>query len=389
MTAYNPEAILTRLETAIRKQPLTQPPPVSGDRWLLSSFLHKSVRWGEVERAERAAAAFWHSDRTGFWKKIIVICVEDCGVASPDVVVSVLTAAASPDWRRRVGDLRTGLYLARLLCQSLKTRIGDEILLQAERSGIHCKLREQFATASDNMLTDYITDDNRPVVERALALWYLHGTTRKLPSETMPPRKGTPDKAVEVLRSLPVPTELTESCIAVMHRTSYPLALFTMLALQTVEKQRNQLQIRENVIPVSPEMEGLPYTCADLYTRVGQTCFRQLQKIVPELQRYTVRQVGVAVFYLEGGLLDRFITSPDLEKFSIAGELADAEGHGLSMEEYVRLKYMLSLNMELLETIRAEQLHRYLNGTEPDKVNAIGHKPSITHSGIKGGALHE
>ncbi len=362
MTGYNAEQILYNLERSIKRGKLIQPEPVSGDKWLLSSAMQKAIRHGDVERAERAATSLWYQDRLSFWRRLHVVALEDCGVASTDVVIAVLTATASPAWRRRVGDLRVALHLVRLLCKSVKTRLADELLLQAERSSSYNKLRAHFANASDNLLIDYITDIDCLLVERSLALWYLAGT-KKFPSELMPQRKGSPEKAIEVLRSLAVPADLTESCISVLGRTQYALALFTPLVWQEVRKQKT-ITIRKNTIPVSLDVDGLPLYAADIFTRVGQSCFRQLQKSVPELQGYSIRQIGTAVFYIEGGLLDKIITSPFLDDFCMAGEVADAEGVGLPLPDYLSLKDCVSKNMQLLETIRTEQLYRYLHGVE-------------------------
>ncbi len=133
MTEYNADAIIYNLERAIKRGKLIQPEPLVGDKWLLSSAMQKAIRRGDVEMAERAASSLWHQDRMSFWRRLHVAALEDCGVASTDVVISVLTATASSAWRRKVGDLRVGLYLVRLLCQSVKTRIADELVLQAER----------------------------------------------------------------------------------------------------------------------------------------------------------------------------------------------------------------------------------------------------------------
>jgi len=386
MTDYQLDKILGNLEIAIKTEELIQPLPMSGDQWLLSSCLQKSVRRGDVKTAERAALSFWHTDRLGFLRRLHILALEDVGMANPVLVVDVLAATSNPVWRRQVGDLRTALYLVRKLCESVKTRMADELLLVAEHSGTYSKLREQFAASSDDILTDFVTDKTLPLTHRALSLWYLFGTTGKLPSDTMPKRRGTPEKAVELLRSLSAPAELVESCISVLWRTRWPLALFSPLIWQELQKYKTTLVEKLSVIPASLDVEGLPLYAADIFTRTGQTCFRQLQKSVPELQCYSFRQVGIAVFYLQGGILDRFITLPDLEKFSFAGEIADANGNGLSSSEYLSLKDCVSQNLPLLETIRSEQLKRYFNGSESDKVNAIHGKPTITHSGVKGGS---
>lgn len=96
------------------------------DKWLASSILQKSIRRGDQKTAARAAITFWRLDKISFWRRISVICTEDCGAAL-DEITQTLTAFNNPAWRNKTGDLKVGLYLVRILCQSVKLRLADEI----------------------------------------------------------------------------------------------------------------------------------------------------------------------------------------------------------------------------------------------------------------------
>jgi len=370
----NTAEILDNIETAIAQESPYQVVPMQGDRWIFSSAMQKAIRRGDEVRAVRAAVALWEQDRQNFWRRLHVIALEDIGVASLDVVVKVLTATASSTWRRRHGDREVGLHLVRVLCRSVKTRVADELLIQVERAGCHTALREQFSKADDTTLTACAVDERRALVERALALWFLFGMKR-FPSDLMPGRNGSPEVAVKVLRSLNAPAELTEACIGVMKKSPWPLSVFTPLVWQTLQKQKTS--IRHNAIPAVPDVDGIPVYAADLYTRTGQACFRQLRHAVLEFKRFSVRQIGVGVFHECGGRLDREITSPLPDALRQHGEAAEAESVGLIPAEHQRLRESIVQHMELLNSIRQDELRRY--------VNAIQGKPTITLSGDNGG----
>lgn len=361
MAVYDRERILNELEADIAaKQPDTLT-PMPGDKWLLSSCWQKAVRQGDVEIAQRAASALWRQDRQSLYRRLHIVALEDIGVGDLCTMVKVLTATASAIWRRRVGDERVALHLTQLMCGAVKNRMSDELFSQAERASEYGSLRQELSKAGDALLIEQAAHEGSPLIERALALWYLAGT-KKFPSDVMPGRVGNPVKAVEVLRGLNAPTDLVESCISVMGRTSWPLSIFMPLIWQEVQKHKPELYVRSAVIPKVPDVEGIPVYAGDLFTRVGQGSIRQFQRAVPELRGYSVRQVGLALFYTEGCKIDKALTCDSLEEFRKAGEVADIEGAGLCLPEYLGMKESLIQNIETLHGIRCDQLQRYLNG---------------------------
>jgi len=366
--------ILNAIEAAIAGEEQAQPEPLVADKWLASSCLQKSVRRGEPERAIQAATSLWEQDRRNFWHRVITICVEDCGVASPDVIVKTLTAFNASAWRKRNNDLKIGLYLIRLMCEATKLRLADEIFLIAAHASEYQQHREALAKQSNQALADMVLDSKAPLLQRAIALWFLAGSKRYV-ADNMPVREGSLDMAAEVLRALKAPCDLMETCIATLRKTPYPLALFAPLLFEVVQGQTTC--IKHNALPAAPHVANIPTYAMDVYTRGGQSCFRQLQKAVPEFKRFNIRQIGVAVFYIEGGLLDKFLTSPFLEELCQAGEAADAEGAGLSPDGYQQLRSYLTQHMNLLNNIRQDELRRY--------VNAIQGKPTITYYVSDGG----
>ena len=336
--------------------------PMPGDRWLLASALQKAIRRAEEERAASAAFSFWQQDRQAFWRRLHIIALEDVGVGDVDALVQVLAITANPVQRRKVGDLQAGLFMVQLLCRAVKCRMADELFIQAERDRTYDEFRIHLARQSDDLLAEYVADTTCPIIERAQALWLLAGT-KKYPSEVMPERKGRPEAAVTALRALDIPTPLTEACISVMNRTPWPLAIFTPLIYQYVQQLgKAGTTVKSESIPPAPDVEGIPHYAADMFTRTGGACYRKLQRAVPELKRYSTKQIGLAMFYLEGGKVDRLLTSPDLEAFRDQGELTDVFTTGLCLPEYLGLRDCLTANMDVLADIRQYRLQRYLEG---------------------------
>ncbi len=361
MTVYDREGILEKLAVAIKGTPCKYIDPLQADKYILSSAWQKSVRRGQVHTALSAASAFWHADRQAFWRRMHLLAIEDMCAGDTDTVIKVLTATSSAIWRRRVGDLSVGLYLTRLLCGAVKSRMGDELFTQAERAPEYKALRHSLVAANDTTLAAYAGNEEAPLIERALSLWYLSGT-RKYPSDVMPARHGDPAKGIEVLRKLGVPVDLVEACISVTGRTAYPLAIFMPLIWQTVQSQPKPLYVWQEPLPPVPEVNGIPVYAVDMFTRVGQTSFRHLKHAVPVLKSFSVRQIGLALFYIEGCRVNKLLTSDYLEEFRRAGEIADIEGSGLSVPEYLGLRECLIENIQTLHQIRCTQVQKYLAG---------------------------
>ncbi len=360
MCGYHPSQILDKLGTAIVANPEAKAEPLSIDRWVLASALQKAIRRGEVDTALRAATGFWQADRLRFWKRLHVIALEDIGIANPELLVTLLTATNASHWRRRVGDIDVALHLVKQLCLSAKCRLADETYILAETSPEYAAARTTLAQASGAALTDAVLDDARPLAERMLALWYIAGTKR-FHSDHLPMREGEIADAIEVLRMLDAPAELTESCIAVIMRAPWPLAMFNPLFYAAIQPHKNAHSITTQTIPPSPSMDGIPFYALDMFTRVGLASYRQLRNSVSELRGYSPKQIGLAMFYREGWLCDQLLQSESLAPFRKQGEFADIESAGMCVPSYLALQATLDEHEHTLQAIRKERLKTYLS----------------------------
>lgn len=328
-----------------------------GDRWVLASAMQKAIRRGELERATNAGHALWLVDRRYFWQRLLVTTMEDVSVGDTDALVTALKGIASLQWRKELGDAEAGLHLIRLLCCATKSRLIDSIYIQSSVSLAYQEARIVMAADDTSALKCKSSDEAVSIVERAIAIWLLAGTKR-YPSDHMPHRTGDLEEAITVLRSLPIPASLADACIGVTRRLSYPLPLHIPLVWQEV--QRHVTTVRHHVIPRAPDVDGLPVYAADGFTRVGRACFRELQKVTPDLQPFTAQQMALGVFYIDGELVASELTSPALAAIQNAGERADIESTGLSLSAYAELRHILHEQFGRLTDIRLKRLKQHL-----------------------------
>lgn len=326
-----------------------------GDKWLLASAIQKSVRRGETERAERAAAALHTQDRRKLWQRLLVIALEDIGIGDPAVLVQVLRGVADTGWRRK-DDRQAALHLTRLLCGAVKSRLSDSVLMQAERSPEYVLLRDQLGIADTAQLQTAMADLSQPLPVRALAIWLLAGT-RQYPSDNLPQRVGSVTSAADFIRAHTHHHELAQACIGVIKRLPWPMALHIPLIWQ--ELHGIPVTVCQYQLPQVPAVNGLPLYAADQFTRVGKSCYRTLQKAVSELSGFTAQQIGLSTFYIEGGLVDRELRSPVHDLLQQQGEATDIHGTGLTQPAYADLRHILTEAMPLLADIRESRLKRY------------------------------
>ncbi len=357
MTGYDAEKILNDLEPAVAAIDVQHITPLPVDRWIASSCMQKSIRRGNVKTAQRAALAYWMQDKRSFWNRLGIVCMEDCGVASPDLIVQTLTISNAPAWRAKHNDWKVAAYLVRRMCETVKIRLCDEMYSIAGSAPEYQAYRQVMGKASNETLADNVLHDGTSLPEKAISLWLLAGSKR-YPADNMPERNASLYAAVDALRSLHAPHDLTEACIASLRRSQYPLALFTPLLW--TELQRHSLTEVQDQFQPSPVEQDIPLIALDGFTRIGKHSFAQLQKTIPGLKPFTTRQTALSAFFSEGYCVNQRLTSTSLEAYRTAGEIIDIEAAGLCVPSYMELRECLTSNLHVLEDIRRKRLRAYL-----------------------------
>lgn len=353
------DGVLEGIRAVLQGEDYSDVKPLPIDRWLAASCLQKAIRRNDVATALRAGLTLWTHDRRSFWRRISIIALEDSGAASPDAIIKTLTAFNNGAWRAKHDDLKIGLYLTKLLCTSTKLRLADEFYSIASVGREYGELRVALAKVPDNALADYALLQLNPLPERCLALWLLAGTKR-YPHDNLPMRVGSLEAAFEVVQNLDAPDDLKKCCLGAAFKSQWPLALFTPLLYQEVQRQPRPLFVWYDVFEPSEIYKGVPLVGLDMFTRLGKACTGQLQKSVPELKAFSVKQIGLGVFYSEGYCVNARLTSERLEEYRRAGEIADIEAAGLDVPSYLGLRELLDAHVGTLNTIRRKRLKAYL-----------------------------
>lgn len=350
------------LESGLIKQvDLSSKEMMPGDAWLLSSVMQKAIRRGDVSMAGKAAHSLWMQDRQRLWRRLHIIALEDVGIGDVEAVNMTLQATANAHWRRKVGDDRVAVFLAQKLAASLKNRWADEMTIYLDKHDDLRDWREYFALTDDESLITYIEDEEEKPEIRCLALWYLAGMKR-YPSDHMPARSGSVEVAESILMSIHGESPLTQNCCGVLRRSPWPIALFMPIFAQWAERSGREFTIVEQPLHFARNVEGIPLYAADMFTRVGQAAYRVFRSNVRELKWFSVKQIGIALFYLEGGCVNLLRTNQELDLFRTTAELTDAYGVGLEAADYMTLKAICREHMPMLQQIRAEHLERYFFG---------------------------
>ena len=352
------EEILTQIADQIRSCAIDEPEPMPGDKWLLSSVMQKAIRRGDVQIATSATASLWRQDRNTLFRRLITIAPEDVAIGDIEVVVQTFLALTSPEWRRKVGELQVILYLVTALCRACKNRLPEEIYTQIERSPSLMKTKEKMASADDQTLAKAMKDKRLDLNKRCMASWLLWGTS-KYPSDFMSKRSFS-RLAEPSLLALPVSPIITQACLRALPKTQWPLAGFLPLIMHRMQSETVET-IQVSIEPTIT-VEGVPLYALDTFTRGGQAAFRELRNSVRELQEFTLKQIGLAVFYLEGRTLNKYLTSPFLDEMQRGGEYADILSSGLCHARYLGLKETLTENWPRLQEIRERILKRTLAG---------------------------
>ncbi|PZP54863.1 MAG: hypothetical protein DI586_08625 [Micavibrio aeruginosavorus] len=352
------EEILTQIASQIQSYPIGELSPVPGDKWLLSSSMQKAIRRGDLQIATSAAASLWRQDRNTLFRRLITIAPEDVAIGDIEAVIQTFLALTSPEWRRQVGELQVILYLVTALSNACKNRLPEEIYTQIERSPSLVKTKEKMAKANDQTLAKAMKDKRLDLNKRCMASWLLWGTS-KYPSDFMPKRSFS-RSAESSLLALPVSSIITKACLRALPKTQWPLAGFLPLIIHRMQSET--VETIEGSIQPPITVEGVPLYALDTFTRGGQAAFRELRSGVKELQEFTLKQIGLAVFYLEGRTLNKYLTSPFLNEMQKGGEYADIVSSGLCHARYIGLKEVLTEHWPRLQEIRERILKRTLVG---------------------------
>jgi hypothetical protein len=251
---------------------------------------------------------------------MVVIALEDIGIADLNLVKTVLMVSGRKAWRRDSGgEEKVACYFVDQLCKATKCRDACDVLVIAD---LHPDLRahrSEFATLTTDELCDIIVNENHPLATRVLAAWYLAGT-RQFPGAQLKERQGSFRQLLDVYEHLGIAPDVLEVAALGSTRTREAHAVSLPLIWHQAARSTERA-IREEA-PQRPDLvAGWPGYAFDMHCRAGRQALslfadqgfncseRGIDPLVKEIPPAQLRGIiGTAVFRVEGAAVDRRLT---------------------------------------------------------------------------------
>jgi hypothetical protein len=327
------------------------------DAWVATSALQKSIRRGASKPAQEATSFLLVRNYERFWRRLVVIALEDIGIGDLDTVRRVLLAATRKSWRaQNGGDWEVASQLVKALCAAPKSRDACELLVTAD---LHPNMKHQrtaFLDLSANQLADILVDVDCSLAERTLAAWLIAGTKR-FPAYALPEKEGSFSELLEIYRHLGASDEVLEVARLGSTRTQegHPLTL----PLVWLTATSSSISIEKAAFVEPRSIRGWPAEAYDMHTRLGKVAIAAFAKksstLTALMQQHLplsshVEFVGTLLFRLEGHVVDRRVSYN-----SIKGLLRDAEAAHITYSGFPE-----NLATEALEALQSdlELLHQ-------------------------------
>lgn len=283
--------------------------PLPCDPYIARSALQKSVRRGDVATAHRALATLLANDRAATWRHLVVIALEDIGIANIDLLARVVAARLDRTWRNQMGgDWPVLAGLVRQMAESDHCQAVCDLLLQATIAPIWAAERETAMVANKSQLGCRIRDLAQPIEHRGIAVLAIGGGLVEHQASTDPTR------VFSILGSAGCASHILTTCQAAWRASRNPMALLLPLLWQRWV-DAGQSAVADDKFTTGPNFDGVPGCAIDQFTRVGGAVARAYIAGSPAMGKLMdgvaippgrrPRAVGDLFFLIEGSALLR------------------------------------------------------------------------------------
>jgi hypothetical protein len=330
--------------------------PLKISPWLAMSLLQKSIRRGESELAQHAAATLLLIAPERLWRRCGAAAFEEIGVADLQTVSLVTAALAGKRYRATIGgDWKVASFIVDRMTKAPKCRAADDLLLTADSHPLYHRARIDLATKTTAELIRIATGDAALPV-RALATWFAVGTH---PPQTkhLSARRGEPAALFDGLCEAGLPHSVIEIAREGFRKIGEPLCPFVALLCPLARCEASTLQ--DDDMPSAIMVGEVPGWSLDVYTREGRGALqaflqrdcrtaRWVRNHVPAGQR--VNFLGTVVFRVEGGLVQQRLTWPIGDELR---KLVDIECHGPSCNDATEILQLMRTDIGYLNAERS------------------------------------
>ena len=183
--------IRDELADLVASHKLPTPKSLAISPWVAMSLLQKAIRRGSEVLALNAAATLLRDTPDRLWRRVGIIAFEDIGLADLTTAGLVTAALAGKAVRATLGgEWLVASYLISRMAKARKCRAADDLLMAADYHPAFTTARMELGHHTRRELLGIMTG-TAPLIERAIALRYLLGTTPRT-SKQLVPRRGEP-----------------------------------------------------------------------------------------------------------------------------------------------------------------------------------------------------
>lgn len=305
------------LADALAQFPMTLPQPLDCDRWIARSALQKTIRRGEVELAQRALANLFTHDPATVWRHLIIICVEDVGVANVDLLVQIVAAKRDKMWRRQMGgDWHVMASLVRLMAESNHCQAACDLLLKVMNDPTLDQAKADVLDSDTEQWTSVIADMDKAVEERAVGALAMGGCLAE--GQT----GADPGGVFDVMAEMGHFSHVVETSRAAWKISRNPMCLLLPLVWQMFTHD-DRHRISSDPMPAIHMIGDVPGYALDQFTRTGNQISRaylnedeelgNLVEIAGISKAAYARTLGDVIFLIEGGHVANRIIWPAAE----------------------------------------------------------------------------
>ncbi|WP_119587563.1 hypothetical protein [Aurantiacibacter zhengii] len=323
----------------------------TADKWLTTSALQKSIRRGHSELAERYARSSVRIDPDHAFRRLAIIALEDVGLGDLKLVSETLAILGNKLRRRSLGEERLAVHLAVRMSSAMKSRLACDLLSLIEYDNEASKKAERVSCLDTVALSNFVRRENFGSTTQLVSLWMLHGTDR-LRSRQLNSIEGQGQRGLmRLMTNLSAPLIFHYIVRMGLSRCRDSLALPYVLLAQFADQNPLLRTVRSDI--PRPELIGsYPSFAYDMHTRIGRRAIKKFEvNCTEQLRALGVRDVGNLIFALEGGCLDRRLSSVGIEPIRSSACALEVFGHENSINEDILFELNL---LPKLDAIRRQ-----------------------------------
>lgn len=300
---------LSALAVELASHPISMLGPLPCDRYIARSCLQKAIRRGEVILAQRALANLFEHDPAKVWRHLVIICLEDVGVANVDLLAQIIAARQDRKWRAQLGgDWQVLAGLVRLMAESAHCQAACDLLLRVMNDPALDQSKANALEAEPGSLAETVCNAAEKIELRGIAAMAMGGCMAEGQLHK------DPCGLFDVMAEHGQFSSVVTACRAAWKVSRNPMAMLLPLIWEEWLRDGRHC-VADDVLPAVQMIGSVPGYALDQFTRTGNTISRAFLRECDEL-RGVFKAAGVRpadfsstlgdlIFLSEGGLVRR------------------------------------------------------------------------------------